>query len=226
GRPLTWTTFKKQELLDELEIPTPVHLALVSVLTANDYTDGMPLYKLTSNLAKVKQIATENPDVASKEDQAKWIYDQIEKYIETIHQKAVVSRRTAVQSCQKRSKRIEDPSSIKAHQKEQRRIASADKQLEVQIGDFDNALRALVHCEETAVSGSGSIPGINIHARLVSIINSVEIKKASRSWNRFASSRAGPSSQTEPSSTPSPTLSAPITELGYRAPPAGLTSSS
>jgi len=60
GRPLTWTTFKKQELLDELEIPTPVHLALVSVLTANDYTDGMPLYQMTSNVAKVKQIATGN----------------------------------------------------------------------------------------------------------------------------------------------------------------------
>lgn len=230
GRPLTWTTFKKQALLDELEILTPAHLVLTAILTANDYTDGMPLFQLTSNVAKVKQIETGYPDVASKDDQAKWICQQIELYVQTIHQKAEDSKAAAIASCQKRSRRIADPSSVKAHQKDQRRIASADKQLSVLTNNFDNAVRAFVHCEETALSGNGGSPGVSIHARLVSIINRVEIKKARRSWDRFASSRARPSSPTELSSTtpttPSSTPLAPITESGYTAPPTGVANSS
>ncbi|GJJ71752.1 hypothetical protein EMPS_04109 [Entomortierella parvispora] len=213
GRPLTWTTFSKQALLDELELQTPAHLVLVSVLTTNDYTAGMPLYQLASNMAKVRQLVTGSSNVASKDDQAKWIYQQIEEYVRAIHQTAEESKAAAIASCEKRLRRIADPSSVKAHQKDLRRIVTANKQLSVLANSYDNAVKAFVHCEETALNAAGNIPTLDIHRRLLSIVNKVELKKAKRSWDRFTLGPAKPP-HTEPPLAPP----APIAESDHKAP--------
>ncbi|KAF8907234.1 hypothetical protein BGZ58_006214, partial [Dissophora ornata] len=41
-----WTTYYKDELLIELDLPSPAHLVLVSIVTGNDYTRGVPYYGL------------------------------------------------------------------------------------------------------------------------------------------------------------------------------------
>jgi hypothetical protein len=33
-----WKTFRKQDLLDQYDLPTPAHLLLLGILTTNNYT--------------------------------------------------------------------------------------------------------------------------------------------------------------------------------------------
>ncbi|KAF9150766.1 hypothetical protein BG015_007416 [Linnemannia schmuckeri] len=54
-----WKTFKKQDLMDQHQLPTSVHLLLLGILITNDYTNGVPFYGLMLNAGIVRTFDLE-----------------------------------------------------------------------------------------------------------------------------------------------------------------------
>ncbi|KAI8605997.1 hypothetical protein EDD21DRAFT_427217 [Dissophora ornata] len=198
----TWTTFRKDKLLNKHDIPTPVHLTLAALVSSNDYTNGVFSYGLTSNVNMIRQFEMAGLDGTVGQDRVEAFRVYVRHYLDIIHQKACTIKDAATRSAQSRLRRNPNPT-VKAHVKDLRRIEAADRQLSAEVTYFDKALRAFVHCEETTLGDDRIGPAADAHTRLMAIIDKTELNKAYNDWSRFAASRTGslpPGLQVNPAS--------------------------
>jgi hypothetical protein len=93
-----WKTFRKQDLLDQYDLPTPAHLLLLGILTANDYTDGVPLYGLVSNAEIVRTLVLDRHQGLSDQDQLLRFQDYVKEYLGFVHRKAKEAQKLAIAS--------------------------------------------------------------------------------------------------------------------------------
>ncbi|KAG0208198.1 hypothetical protein BGX31_002410 [Mortierella sp. GBA43] len=60
GRSHELTTFKKEDVLSSLSLPTPRHLLLTGILTTNDYSTAIPWYGIKRNAELVKGMVLQD----------------------------------------------------------------------------------------------------------------------------------------------------------------------
>ncbi|KAG9064049.1 hypothetical protein KI688_003228 [Linnemannia hyalina] len=136
----TWTTFHKDELLNEHGLPTPVHLTLAALVSNNDYTNGVFSYGLTSNVDTIRQFKMTGLDGTVGQDRVEVVRIYVRRYLDIIHQKARTIKDSATQSARRRLRCNPNPT-VKAHDKDLRRIETADRQLRVDVTEFGHALK-------------------------------------------------------------------------------------
>jgi hypothetical protein len=179
-----WKTYFKDELLDKLDLPSPAHLLLVSVVTGNDYTRGVPYYGLASNAAIIRQF--DLGDLQEKTGQARLegFQSLVGEYLSVVKAKAEDARRSSGERQRQRQQRRAQqqsrqrtPTVSKAEIKDQRRIDRAELQLAVTVEDFEGSIRAFVLCQESPLSSDGSRPPC-AYATVRSALLDLEIKKA------------------------------------------------
>ncbi|KAG0047962.1 hypothetical protein BGZ89_004737, partial [Linnemannia elongata] len=160
-----WTTYYKDELLIKLDLPSPAHLALVSIVTGNDYTRGVPYYGLVSNAAVIRDFDFGGLEAMTGQDLVKGFQRLVGDYLDVVKAKAEDSRKSAGQRQQQRRQRRAQqirrqtpPPESKAERRDQKRIDRADLQLTVTVADFQGAIGAFVSCQESPQSTDGSQP--------------------------------------------------------------------
>ncbi|GJJ78229.1 hypothetical protein EMPS_10588 [Entomortierella parvispora] len=175
-----WTTFKKADLLEQLQLPTSAHLLLLAALTTNDYADGVPFYGLVSNADIVRKLQIERLESIGVEEKLLDFKNQLSHCLSEIHSNALRVRDAALENRKKRKQKV---SASKADRKDEMRIDKAQRQLDVTINHFDIAIRVLVTTEEhpltnTTADPSPSMP--DICSTLTTLIRDSEMAKASR----------------------------------------------
>ena len=185
-----WTTFYKQELLNEHALPSPVHLTLAAMISNNDYTDGVFSYGLKSNIDMIRQFDMAGFDGTVGQDRVEVFQGYVRRYLDIIHQKARTNKDAASQSARRRLRNTPNPT-VKAHNRDLKRIEMADRQLRVDATEFNHALKVFVLCEENTLKNSRIGPAADAHTRLMAIIGETETEKAFNDWRRFSASRTG-----------------------------------
>ncbi|GJJ75446.1 hypothetical protein EMPS_07804 [Entomortierella parvispora] len=175
-----WTTFKKADLLEQLQLPTSAHLLLLAALTTNNYADGVPFYGLVSNADIVRKLQIERLESIGVEEKLLDFKNQLSHCLSEIHSNALRVRDAALENRKKRKQKV---SASKADRKDEMRIDKAQRQLDVTINHFDIAIRVLVTTEEhpltnTTADPSPSMP--DICSTLTTLIRDSEMAKASR----------------------------------------------
>ncbi|KAG0074662.1 hypothetical protein BGZ90_010572 [Linnemannia elongata] len=154
--PVLGTTYYKDELLIKLDLPSPAHLALVSIVTGNDYTRGVPYYGLVSNTAAIRDFDFGVFGAMTGQDLVKGFQRLVDDYLGVVKAKAEDTRKSAGQRQQQRRQRRTPPPESKAERRDQKRIDRADLQLTVTVADFQGAIGAFVSCQESPQSTDGS----------------------------------------------------------------------
>ncbi|KAF9082020.1 hypothetical protein BGX29_004129, partial [Mortierella sp. GBA35] len=160
-----WITYYKDELLIKLDLPSPAHLVLVSIVTGNDYTRGVPYYGLASNTAIIRHFDFGVLGEMTGQDLVERFQRLVGDYLDVVKAKAEDTRRSAGQRQQQRRQRRAQqirrqtpPPESKAERRDQKRIDRADLQLAVTVADFQGAIGAFVSCQESPQSTDGSRP--------------------------------------------------------------------
>lgn len=165
GLSKNWTTSYKDELLIKLDLPSPAHLVLVSIVTGNDYTRGVPYYGLASNAAIIRHLDFGVLGAMTGKDLAEGFQKLVGDYLDVVKAKAEDTRKSASLRQQQRRQRREQqirrqapPAESKAERKDQKRIDRADMQLTMTVADFQGAIRAFVSCQESPQSTDRPLP--------------------------------------------------------------------
>jgi hypothetical protein len=96
GRAHELTTFKKDDVLASLSLPSARHLLLTAILTRNDYSAPIPSYGLHRNADIVKNMEIDEP---SSSDAVSAITNSIPEYLATVkkpHSKSTKSYEHAI----------------------------------------------------------------------------------------------------------------------------------
>ncbi|KAF9397948.1 hypothetical protein BGZ94_006136, partial [Podila epigama] len=96
----TWITYHKEELLSKFCLPTSLHLTLASLLSNNDYTNGVISYGLKSNVDMIRQFDMTDVDGLVGQDRVHAVRLFVERYLDIVHQKARRIKDAASQSTQ------------------------------------------------------------------------------------------------------------------------------
>jgi hypothetical protein len=180
-----WITYYKDKLLLKLDLPSPAHLVLASIVTGNDYTRGVPYYGLASNTVIIRHFDLGFLAEMTGQNLVEGFQSLVGDYLDAVKAKAEDNRRSAGQRQQQRRQRRAQqknrrqipPPESKAEQRDQKRIDRADLQLAVTVADFQGAIEAFVSCQESPQSTDGSRPP-PIYDAVRSTLLELEVRKA------------------------------------------------
>jgi 5'-3' exonuclease len=181
-----WKTFQKKDLLDRYQLPTPAHLLLLGILTANDYTNGVPFYGLVSNAEIVRGFVLDGLVGLNNQAQLQQLKLHIQQYLDIVHNNARQVQDATERILLNMAKK--DPQN-KTAKKRLMKIEKSESQLDVTSGWFDHALQAFVMCTERPLPTDGSTTAStppDTHSIVKSFITNAEMKKAQANWERFS----------------------------------------
>ncbi|KAG0271509.1 hypothetical protein BGZ95_000668 [Linnemannia exigua] len=92
--------FRKEKLLEHLDLPTDEHLLLACIITFNDHVQNIPYFDLLINCEIVWNIdLSELPPLGSLEndDRAKVMMPYVQKYLRAVHNRLETRPRRATQ---------------------------------------------------------------------------------------------------------------------------------
>ncbi|KAF9932137.1 hypothetical protein FBU30_008824 [Linnemannia zychae] len=83
-----WTIFCKSKLLENHDLSTPSHLTLATLVSSNNYTNGVPSYGLTSNVDIIHQIGIEGLDGSVGQERMEAYQTNVMRCLDVVHKKA------------------------------------------------------------------------------------------------------------------------------------------
>ncbi|KAF9344550.1 hypothetical protein BGX34_005554, partial [Mortierella sp. NVP85] len=170
GRAHEWTTFSKDALIEDLNLPSSRHLLLTAVVTKNDYFPGIKTYGIRHNADLVRGIDIDMGQGESTEELMEKFRNAIDSYLDRITEGKATEDKTT-----------ED------------KVLKGKVPKAVTTSDYEHALKAFVLCQED--SSASATPSSQTHHQICDLLKQLEnFRLRRRGLSQTSSSMASSSS--------------------------------